>query len=541
MSDFFTKIPDGIKESLDRHMDRVVFFDVNNEEIAAQFAVYEGHWEKLAAIKEVSLQGTVLTIIPEAVKHLPSLKTLKIRRCSIWKFPLWIGDIPGLHLELYDLTNESLLSLLGCFDAPWYEKAKITGLLLQGAELTEIPACIGKLDLSYLNFHATGITEIPEWVRNFTRLESFNLYGSAITILPEWLCDFPMLKHLGIDRRGDQAIKALPKNLGKLHSLEELHIWYCDIDRIPESCWDITTLKTLEFSGLKITELPHSITRCTNLETIEIYQCNIKKIPDDIGSLTSLIKLKIDHYGMSTIPASIVNLSSLEILELNFQQNGKMTELPDFIGNLTSLVRLKICGGEFLTLPSTIGNLKLLKQLELTHINHFYSGNDKNDTFTLPEAIGNLTSLIELRLTNTDIKELPESIGKLAQLKLLDLQMSNLQSLPDSIGNLSSLVNLIIENTRITELKESVGVLKNLQFLFANNTKISRLPQSFKELTSLEKLDLDGTNISEYAEEVAHCIHNMPNLKNFRFSVCSPNCYDDDIFDRFTSYVNFEE
>jgi hypothetical protein len=209
-----------------------------------------------------------------------------------------------------------------------------------------------------------------------------------------------------------------------------------------------------------------------------------------------------------------------------------MPELPDCRGDLTSRVHLKILGGNFRTVPSTIGNLKALKCLDICNCPEPYFNTDEVP-FILPETIGELGSLVELHLYSTRIKKLPESIGKLTRLKLLNLEVSGLLSLPASIGNLSSLVVLILDDTEITEFGESIGNLKNLKNLYAKGTKITRLPRSFKELTALEELDLDETSISEYAEEVAHCLHSMPNLKNFRYCVCSPGGFDYDPFSRY--------
>jgi Leucine-rich repeat (LRR) protein len=139
MLDSFIIVSGGNKGCLDQNMDKVFFSGVNSEEIAAQFAVYEDHWEKLSGIKNISLEGLSLTALPEAIKHLPALKTLEIWKCGIQELPPWIGDIPGLHLCLYDLTNKRAASLFGNFDDPWFATAKLTGLTFQGKKLTEIP------------------------------------------------------------------------------------------------------------------------------------------------------------------------------------------------------------------------------------------------------------------------------------------------------------------------------------------------------------------------------------------------------------------
>jgi Leucine-rich repeat (LRR) protein len=101
---------------------------------------------------------------------------------------------------------------------------------------------------------------------------------------------------------------------------------------------------------------------------------------------------------------------------------------------------------------------------------------------------------------------------------------------------------LVLAKTEITEFGESIGNLKNLQGLYAKETKITRLPRSFKELTALEELDLKNTSISnEYAEEIAHCLYSMPNLKIFRYSICSPGGLDEELPGRYNTFTDPEE
>ena len=125
----------------------------------------------------------------------------------------------------------------------------------------------------------------------------------------------------------------------------------------------------------------------------------------------------------------------------------------------------------------------------------------------LPESIGKLTNLQELNLSSTKIEELPEWMGELRNLERLYLRDTNIEQLPESIGKLANLEWLDLSETKIEELPESIGKLTNLKRLDLSETKIEELPESIGKLTSLEELDLNETKIKELSEWLEELIN----------------------------------
>lgn len=86
-------------------------------------------------------------------------------------------------------------------------------------------------------------------------------------------------------------------------------------------------------------------------------------------------------------------------------------------------------------LPDSIGNLENLRILNLSY----------NDLETLPKSIGNLKNLEELNLSeNNNFSELPDSIGNLGNLHTLSLKHTYLKSFPESLGNSENLMSLSV-------------------------------------------------------------------------------------------------
>lgn len=109
-------------------------------------------------------------------------------------------------------------------------------------------------------------------------------------------------------------------------------------------------------------------------------------------------------------------------------------------------------------LPSCIGKLTQLTKLELVLENWELSDHE------LPDELGDLCSLTELSL---DILTswLPDSIGNLAALRLLNIKAFWLLNLPASMGQLCSLEELSLDCPSLTSLPSSFSGVKSLAML----------------------------------------------------------------------------
>jgi Leucine-rich repeat (LRR) protein len=142
--------------------------------------------------------------------------------------------------------------------------------------------------------------------------------------------------------------------------------------------------------------------------------------------------------------------------------------------------RLVIYGCGLTSLPESIGNLRGLQVLQLDH----------NKLTSLPESIGNLTALWWLKANNNQLTALPESIGNTA-LVVLDLSNNQLTSLPESIWNLTDLRGLHIDGNQLTSLPDSIGNLRNLSRLSVENNQLTSLPDSITDLKRIEIVRVD--------------------------------------------------
>lgn len=151
---------------------------------------------------------------------------------------------------------------------------------------------------------------------------------------------------------------------------------------------------------------------------------------------------------------------------------------------------LELNGIELSEIPQSIFKLKNLKILRLR----------KNKIKCIPDEISSLSSLVELNLIDNELTSIPVSLFQLKNLQVLHLRKNKITSIPNEISELISLTHLNIGNNELTSLPETLGDLSELIHLFVKNNQITRLPKSLKQLEKLKDLYI-GDNPIIYPPE----------------------------------------
>ena len=108
---------------------------------------------------------------------------------------------------------------------------------------------------------------------------------------------------------------------------------------------------------------------------------------------------------------------------------------------------------------------------------------------------------------------LPEEIGCLQKLQILDLSRNNIKSLPKSIGNLANLELLDLSANDLQIIPQEIVELRNLRWLDLNFNRTTTLPDNFDRLQQLEYLDIAFTHID--GEEFPDEVWNLSSLRTF--------------------------
>lgn len=164
--------------------------------------------------------------------------------------------------------------------------------------------------------------------------------------------------------------------------------------------------------------------------------------------------------------------------------NKKITD-PVSVKELASI------HGDFDIGVQPISNLKGIGYL--VGIDSFHCS--KNDVTEIPAEIGKLTNLKYLDLCKAfELKKIPREIGNLKKLQIILLSLTKVESIPPEIGNLTELKTLWLGSNNIAEIPKEIGNLINLEDLdLSSNPHLTRVPNEICNLVSLKYL------------EIAHC------------------------------------
>ncbi|CAN6693449.1 unnamed protein product [Malus baccata var. baccata] len=208
-----------------------------------------------------------------------------------------------------------------------------------------------------------------------------------------------------------------------------------------------------------------------------------------------------DYSAISLMGNEICNLPDelvcpkLQILLL--QSNFEVQEIPeDFFKSPNALRVFDISSTEISSLPSSFN---LLTKLQTLHL-------DRCQSITDVSILGELKKLEVLSLRESGIEELPEEIGHLTNLRMLDLTMSTyIATIPSNvISQLSKLEELYMQLSFADWGKKVEG-------------EDDKTNASFDELISLSSLNILKVDISD-----AECLpKNVGFLRNWvNFDIC---------------------
>ncbi|KAM3198772.1 hypothetical protein P3L10_034486 [Capsicum annuum] len=170
-----------------------------------------------------------------------------------------------------------------------------------------------------------------------------------------------------------------------------------------------------------------------NLDRVSFYQIKIKRIPDDMApNCPTLSTLILCDCGLTMIPGPFFQyMNNLQVLDLS--DNSELMDLPSCISNLESLRALSLRRCEQVKSVPPLGKLKNLRVLDVF------------DTVIeeVPQGMENLVKLKFLDMGRTRLDELPKEILT---------KLSHLQYL-----NLPGRVNAPVEDLASLELLEEFG------------------------------------------------------------------------------------
>lgn len=122
----------------------------------------------------------------------------------------------------------------------------------------------------------------------------------------------------------------------------------------------------------------------------------------------------------------------------------------------------------------------------------------------IPESLTKLKNLKVLTLRLKFLTRLPASINRLKDLEILKVENTSLDEIPDNLFELNNLKELhITNNNNLEKLSDQIMKLKKLEWLFLYRNKLNDLPKTIFGLENLEVLDCSYNKIAEVPAEIS--------------------------------------
>lgn len=216
----------------------------------------------------------------------------------------------------------------------------------------------------------------------------------------------------------------------------------------------------------------------------------------------------ISNDVMSMSRASAASSSRKVLRRLSLQSCNKAGDGAHGVGGASmQQVRSVVAFSSAATLMPALSRFKVVRVLCLENC-------DLSRGYSLA-GIGRLVHLRFLGLRSTKIVLLPDEIGDLRFLQMLDISGNAIPSLPPTVAQLKQLKCLHIGEVNAA-MSNSIGRLTSLQELSGLRVKDSHAMGDLGHLTQLRELDIVYSSEQEHA--LVMCLQKLQNLRNLSVS-----------------------
>lgn len=281
--------------------------------------------ESLPQLRTLDLRDNKIEKIPDEIALLQSLMRLDLSNNSINSLPSGLSTLAHLvSLQLEgnpirsirrdilqggtqrilktlkdrskDIKPENVTSNLLSSQQQFPDKfqmRKTKALALGMKDLTDIPENL------FIDAQDSGVTnidlsknklgKIPEGLEHLSKiLTEFSISHNGLTEIPSFIAQFTRIQYMNVS---SNKLESLPEEFGCLETIRELNIANNGFREIPLCVYDLKTLEILIACDNKIEEIDASETglgALKRLATLDLTNNNLEHVPAILGNLTQL-------------------------------------------------------------------------------------------------------------------------------------------------------------------------------------------------------------------------------------------------------------
>ncbi|WCJ42143.1 Disease resistance protein (NBS-LRR class) family [Euphorbia peplus] len=266
--------------------------------------------------------------------------------------------------------------------------------------------------------------------------------------------------------------------------LVELHLHKSQLQQL---VWNrrLENLRRIDLRGSGSLVKISNLGMAYNLEVIVLIGCqSLVEIEVSIGNLNKLTELYLHGPQFEEL---IWNKLLGNLKRIFLSENYSLIRIPD----LFRAPQLEVIVIHRCIRLVEVGSINFLKKLSQLDIRGCASLSHISE---IPRSI------TEFEPSNSGLRQIPRTIGRLIHLKKLSFECcKSLESLPNSICNLINLESLNLSNCwSLRKLPYNFGSLRALEDLDASSSGLRELPFSIQNLMNLKILNLSGCKDLEF-------------------------------------------
>lgn len=373
----------------------------------------------LIRLIKVNLSHNELLEMPPDLVNLRVLLELNLSYNQLTALPP-MGELRRMELLYIDHNLiTSFPDFTGC--------VALKELHLSGNSVKEIPSdhIDGLSQLRILKLKDNKLCELPNEIANLQHLVHLDLTNNCLTNVPSALAMLPHLQTLHLQGNPLQTIRQDLVKCGTVRLLK--HLRQCldselELSAPSADCYGSTNFpdrytmkngRVLNLASRKLTSMPGEVfAEALEAEVciVDISKNLLNEIPKGLVKLNTMVTdLNVSCNLLTKVPEFLGSFLNLQYLDL---ERNKLSDLPKDLEGVTKLKELVLSHNRFIHIPCCVFKLLGLEILKVSD----------NQLMEIPvEGLFNLKFLAVLNLNNNNISQVPPLLGKMTQLRSLEI------------------------------------------------------------------------------------------------------------------------
>ena len=340
---------------------------------------------RLINLKNLQVTENQLTSLPDSLTNCIHLSRLHISHNDITHLPVSISQCIFIT-EIYASDNK--LTML----PELHMLVRLTSLHVNHNQMMQLPESLGKNINFALPFHTELDTPISSGPIIFTKqfhlpkpigVKSFHVAYNQLTFLPEYLGNYTRLETIDVS---NNLLTSLPESLSQCRQLLFLDLSHNLLLQFPDSMCDCWNLKAIDISYNRLTSFP-TMWSLKTLAELNLSNNQLIKLDNCIGRY-NLHVLMIDHNKLIEFPCQITQCQALEKLYVN---DNLITIIPESLRKIKTLKEFNVSNNPLISIPRSfhkmIRDSSIPDSIEIDYISDISSQIDSNDTVSTLNSV----------------------------------------------------------------------------------------------------------------------------------------------------------